>query len=255
VCRGRLAAPPCPGFRTCARSTLRRSPLRDRSPLTYANGAQTYKFGLCNNIPGASCPLYNNGSVSFLQDSISLVCLTSYGNAAFASARQLSGTNLPGIAVTYTDPFSSCGAAASTTYYVFCDPSVPGPLVVTLATPSGDCSLQYTIRTGLACPTRPAHSGGAAGAAAARLGAGWIIFILFIAGSVLYVGGGTLYNRWKHGARGIEAIPHIALWRKCIGWVSCSRSGSAFDYTRAGGDSDDHAAYMLPPAAANDEFK
>jgi hypothetical protein len=154
------------------------------------------------------------------------------------AARPLSAS-LSGIAVTYTDPFSSCNqfGAAHTTFYIFCDPSVStaGGVVVTLATPAADCSLQYTIRTSLACPSQSAHA-----RTAARLGAGWIVLILFIVGAAAYLVGGIAYKRWKHGARGVEAIPNIWLWRKIGSCLTCSRQAGAFDYAQANSGAEEY---------------
>lgn len=152
----------------------------------------------------------------------------SYGSAANVQARLLPSN---GISVTYTDPATQCYAASGkpsyTTFSIFCDPQA-GDKDVTVAPPTPDCGLQITIRT-RTCPTTTTAGEARSSRPVRGLGVGWIVLIFLVIGVTFYVVAGCAYNRFKRGARGIEAMPHIAFWRRVYARVTCQRfAGPAY---------------------------
>lgn len=155
----------------------------------------------------------------------------SYGNAAYVQARLLPSN---GISVTYTDPATQCFAAAGkpsyTTFSIFCDPQA-GDTDVVVAPPTPDCGLQITVRT-RSCPTRSSNSETRSGGPVRGLGVGWIVLIFLVVGITFYIVAGCAFNRIKRGARGIEAMPHIAFWRSVYARFTCQRTaGPAYRLT------------------------
>jgi len=231
-------------------SILNRSALRDDMPWTYSSVSPvsaTYAFALCKNV-GFPCPFGSSNSMLIDHVSSPSTCITSYGTANDAKARLIpvpaaqspgqsgdasASLGAPsgdyGIAITYTDPLSPCYASSGKSSYsifnVYCDPLASPQDVSIIQSP--DCGLVYTLRTRLACPTVSGSSGNPSSSSGGRrLGAGWIVLIVVVIGLVCYVVGGVSYNRIKYGARGIEAIPHVAIWRSLCARLQCSRQGS-----------------------------
>ena len=180
----------------------------------------------------------------------------SFGQATSVQARLLPAN---GIELTYTDPTSPCASASYKPSYtvmsIFCDPNA-GAEDVVLTSQTADCGLLYTIRTRV-CPVVPPQGGGGVVAGATGggrgLGAGWIVFIVVFVSAAVYLLAGIAYNRIKHGARGIEAIPHIAFWRAVYARLTCGNGAPAYDGLKSdftGGDyhrAEDPAAASAPP--------
>lgn len=133
---------------------------------------------------------------------------------------------------------------------IFCDKSRPDAFE--FSGPSPDCGVQITISTSKACPVFTGGAGGESTPTPGRkLPAGWIAFIAIVIMVTCYCLVGIAYNRLKFGARGIEAVPHIALWRALYARLSCcgSRGSSPYSLT-----SDDGGEYIQDEHAAKFSF-
>lgn len=173
-----------------------------------------YLLALCASLPASVTGTCGpSSSIQALNNSGA--CLGAFGAAASANATVLEH----GLALAYASA-QQCGAGGApyaTALALTCAPELPpGALLVDALAPSAEgsgCGLQYSARTAAACGVVVARVVAPLGTAAAVL--------LALGGAlVLYVVGGTLYNRRARGARGLEAVPHIGALRAAAGGVA-----------------------------------
>ena len=188
-----------------------------------------YLLALCASLP-ASVTGTCGPSSSIQALNGSGACLGAFGAAASANATVLEH----GLALAYASA-QQCGAGGApyaTALALTCAPELPpGALLVDALAPSAEgsgCGLQYSARTAAACGVVVARVVAPLGTAAAVL--------LALGGAlVLYVVGGTLYNRRARGARGLEAVPHIGALRAAAARVTCGACGSGSGSGSSGG--------------------
>ena len=196
-----------------------------------------YKLQFCGLLSGYPCPPTMEPSSAFRANAEG-GCQQSFGRANNATARLLGdGT---GVAVTYqSDEVCSGGSAGVaetywTTVNVLCDASLTGPdsLKIIERTDSPDasgCGIIFKVASAAGCGIQLTRL-------VQPLGAGWIVFSCVVGLGAVYLGGGVLYKRRTLGARGLEAVPHIGLWRAMFHAVTCGQwrggwGGGSVDYS------------------------
>lgn len=97
-----------------------------------------------------------------------------------------------------------------------CDPSA-GKMGSITVQETTTCTYVFTIPTELAC-------GGSAG-----MGSGWLFVLLTFLCGVAYFGLGYVYNHYKCGKNGAEAIPNVEFWKDLPALV---KDGCVFTYAK-----------------------
>jgi len=95
---------------------------------------------------------------------------------------------------------------------LLCEPSATTLSNVSLAFLTQGCVVQLQALSAAACPYTKVL-------VETPLGAGYISFIVLTVALSLYCGVGAGLKRYRSGASGIEAIPHIDLLRRAHAWV------------------------------------
>jgi Autophagy-related protein 27 len=108
----------------------------------------------------------------------------------------------------------------TTSFNLQCDASVTQGVAFSDVSEPTQCSLQYTLRTAAACPVQKLKT-------VPSLGAGWIVFIVFMVALAVYLVGGSLYKKLVKGASGLEALPNIDTWRSVWAFITCKNRGSS----------------------------
>jgi hypothetical protein len=203
-------------------------------------GPQTYAFSFCGNLVGALCgpagAQYPTGSMAL--KSIVGGCLQSYGLATNASATLLASDPTQGVTVTYAGgPQCSDLSTAYTVINLVCDRTTPAT-VVGARVLQQDCAIEVNLRSAAACPYAKAR-------VVTPLGGGYIALIVIVSALSLYCVAGVGWKRYRSGASGIEAVPHIDSLRKAyaaaarlVGRVTGRGGAGGGDgyYVAAGGD-------------------
>lgn len=203
-------------------------------------GPQTYAFGFCGNLNGALCgPVgaqYPAGSMALKP--VVGGCLQSFGLATNASAKLLASDPNQGVTVTYAGgPPCSDLSTAYTVINLVCDRSTP-VTVVNARVLQQDCAIEVNVRSAAACPYPKAR-------VVTPLGGGYIALIVIVSALSLYCVAGVGWKRYRSGASGIEAVPHIDTLRRvyaaagrAVGRVTGRGGAGAGDgyYVAAGGD-------------------
>lgn len=192
------------------------SSLATASPFTWPAGASMYTFSFCGNLTNMQCPPDGSGSVS-AQLAPDNSCLVSYGQLADPVASVYSSSQGNGLVLTYSGgaACSGYGTQPSTTHTLLC---ASGPTrIAAQSIPQPGCALTYTIYTPAACASKRTRT-------LSPLGAGWVAFSVILAVLLLYCVGGSAYKRYKFGASGLEAVPHIDTWRAIAARVAAACS-------------------------------
>ena len=173
-------------------------------------------------------------------------CLQSLGTYSAMDVKLLASDPNAGITITLRNgdvcSGSPNGVNSSTVINLACDPTLNTPAndldIVSLAGPTEDCEYVYTMRSAFGCPYSKVK-------VVPSLGAGWIAFLIVLLASAMYCIGGVAYNRYKFGASGLEALPHINLIRKgyatvtrTLGLARADESAGA-EYFSVGADGED----------------
>ena len=201
---------------------------------------QTYGFNFCGDLDSRfGCVPAPTASFSATAKG----CSRNFGTTTATTWRPLAADPAAGITLVYSGG-SSCGSQfptiSSTTFNIACSAPLPAgaPLVVDALLVSSDgCSLTYSLRSPSGCvsiTTRIVNP----------LGVGWILVLCVLGLLFIYCAGGVAYKRRTFGARGLESLPNIDMWRRLLALLAasaaaardallCRRRG---DYARAEGD-------------------
>jgi hypothetical protein len=223
-----------------------------------ASDPLAYAFAFCSDLtysvrcgPSASFSLPKGGAG----------CVRSFGRSlpATAVAAPLTERRTDGLSLTYgggTRCGGQFGQGATTTFHIACA-SLAGAAggaaaqlvaVDSLAVAADNCGLTYELRS-------PAGCGIVTPTVSDPVRTFALVFAGVVGALALYLAGGIAYKRQVFGARGLEAVPHIAFWRRC--WSACAWRRGGADYRRAGegGGEDgsidvDYAVYEEPAPAS-----
>ena len=191
----------------------------------------TYALSLCGALPDSLTAACGGGNTSSVQLAGG-ACLASFGQAANASVTLLE----QGLSLAYPGGGPCGGGGGSgdahfTTLALACAPELaPGVLAVDAvgASQASSCGLHYAARSAAAC-------GRVVPVVLAPLGTTAAVLLGLGAALVAYLVAGTLYNRRVRGARGLEALPHIALARQALHAITCGRCCSSSSSSAGGG--------------------
>jgi len=195
-----------------------------------------YAVELCGALPApqGACSSGARASVAQLLSSGSARCLTSFGDAAYATAQpRVDAAGGLTLALPRGDACGAVGAQYETVFNLHCDGSLaPAALVVDSLAPPAEgsgCTLVVEARAAAACPAAYTP------VARAGLGAAWIGLAAAVVALALYLGGGIAYKRAVRGATGMESVPNIDTWR-CVGRALCCRARGGAGYVATSGD-------------------
>lgn len=217
-----------------------------------------YAFAFCTDLTySVRC----GPSASFSLPKGGVGCVRSFGRSAPATAvaAPLTERRTDGLSLTYGGGTSACGGqfgqGAVTTFHIACA-SLAGAAggaaaqlvaVDSLAVTDNNCRLTYELRS-------PAGCGIVTPTVSDPVRTFALVFAGVVGALALYLAGGIAYKRRVFGARGLEAVPHIAFWRRC--YSACAWRRGGVDYRPAGeGGEDgsvdvDYALYSEDPAPA-----
>lgn len=101
----------------------------------------------------------------------------------------------------------------STSFELLCDSKQEDNFALVMLNAPGyvTCDVTFRIKTPAGCPV----------SYQSRLSWIWMVLIWGLALSLVYFIGGYLYNRYKHGKEGMEALPHSEFWFELKEKVSC----------------------------------
>ena len=143
-------------------------------------------------------------------------CGQTYGSISAASARLLASGPTQGLTLTYAGGGGGSGGggceSSRAELSLLCEPSATTLSNVSLAFLTQGCVVQLQALSAAACPYTKVL-------VETPLGAGYISFIVLTVALSLYCGVGAGLKRYRSGASGIEAIPHIDLLRRAHAWV------------------------------------
>lgn len=177
--------------------------------------AFTYSLQFCGSLPAslATGPCESQPPPSSVASLSPGTCFQSYGSSAQVTVTPMESDE--GVVVVYKGQGACAGGNPGDTYYtqvaLRCDPSLAKGVVVydTIhpSVPSG-CGTLYTGTSSVGCSTPAPMVVYSLGIVASVLTAlGLLITLYFV--------GGTLWNRRVKGALGLEAVPHIRVFRGC----------------------------------------
>ena len=134
---------------------------------------------------------------------------TTAGASAFKAA--IISANNGGVSLEYPngdatdlrEPFSS-------TINVFCNKKVTGAPMIAVSWQLGNSHVVFNVQHAAGCPVL----------VKAPLSGGWICFIILIVGTVVYLVGGVLYNKFVKGRDGIALIPNHTFWQNFPGLLA-----------------------------------
>lgn len=195
----------------------------------YQNGpSQVYMWSLCKDITNLVCLPGSVPTASALLTSDQSSCAQNYGEMQSVTASFAEGGAQSGIRITYSggQPCGPYSNPSYTQFNVLCAKDASVNPVQYGSPPfdvSGDhCGVFYTIRSPAGCPTEKIR-------VVPALGGGWVTLIVLTCLALAYLVGGILYKRWKFGSSGMEAVPHIDLWRTLASHamriLTCGKAG------------------------------
>ena len=192
-----------------------------------------YALALCGALPQAATAPACDAGASSAQQYLDGTCFHSLGAWANASAAVLeTGLALTLPSTTQCSSGGGGGGGSSVLFTVLtltCAPELPrGALAVDAVGPvlgSEGCGTAYAARSAAAC-------GRVVPRLVPTLGITAAVLLGLGLAAALYCLGGVLYNRRARGARGLEAVPHIAALRAgaaglawALGLATCGRCG------------------------------
>lgn len=214
-----------------------------------------YRFAFCGPIHGESCKGELSSSFSLTEDG---KCYKSFGTANQVNA-YLSTDVFNKISLKYSggDPCpTKPGSFLSTTFHIGCAKDAAGGAEIThfKEDTSNSCTIEYTIASPAGCGVeRIVHD--------RPIGAGWVVFIVFVCLFSVYMLLGYLYKRQKFGSRGVEAIPNIDTWRRIGGVfgnakaaISGKKDPHGDGYLLAEDDGSDAQQFPYSPHAQSSDF-